>query len=231
MVNKQAAHAVLVERRVLMAVTMFLAVGLLLWIVAISTDYWGIVDGGKGIYVTKAKRYFLRSHSGIWKSCRTAYVNKSQAIVVDPCVYHNLFPKVKPVHKAFLDYQRTVAAFSIISLLIMIMGFMFSIYTFHQTRYMYKRLTACSHVIAAGCVLIVIEVATSLYHYEAVNLPTRHPPGSTWHYGFSFMLAWVTFIAEATAAIAFGVCSRKRKKDKAPDERYAIEEEPTIIGR
>ncbi|XP_042228903.1 uncharacterized protein LOC121870973 isoform X2 [Homarus americanus] len=138
---------------------------------------------------------------------------------------------MKPLHPVFLDYQRTVAAFSIISLLIMIMGFIFSIYTFRHTRYMYKRLTACSHVIAAGCVLIVIEVAVSLYHYQAEKLPNRHPTGATWQYGFSFMLAWISFIAEAAAAIAFGVCSRKRKKDKAPDDQYAIEEEPTIIGR
>lgn len=37
--------------------------------------------------------------------------------------------------------------------------------------------------------------------------------------------------SQAAAAIAFGVCSRKRKKEKAPDDQYAIEEEPTIIGR
>ncbi|XP_045625307.1 voltage-dependent calcium channel gamma-7 subunit [Procambarus clarkii] len=231
MVNRQAAHAVLVEKRVLMAVTVFLAIGLLLWIIAVSTDYWGIVDGGKGIYVPATKRYFLQSHSGIWKSCRMAYENKTKEIVVDPCIYHKLFPKVIPLHKTFLDYQRTVASFSIISLLVMIMGFVFSVYTFHHTRYMYKRLAACSHVISAGCVLIVLEVSVSLYHFEEANLPNRQPPGSTWSYGFSFMLAWVSFIAEAAAAIAFGICSRKRKKDKAPDDRYAIEEEPTIIGR
>ncbi|ROT66470.1 hypothetical protein C7M84_015501 [Penaeus vannamei] len=83
----------------------------------------------------------------------------------------------------------------------------------------------------AGCALIVIEVAVTLFQYQAANLPSRHPPGSTWHYGFSFMLAWISFIGEAAAAIAFGVCSRKRKKEKAPDDQYAIEEEPTIIGR
>lgn len=82
MANRKAAHEVLVERRVLMAVTVFLLVGFLLWLVAISTDYWGIVDGGKGIYNAKNKRYFLRSNTGIWKSCRMAYLNKTKEIVV-----------------------------------------------------------------------------------------------------------------------------------------------------
>lgn len=36
---------------------------------------------------------------------------------------------------------------------------------------------------------------------------------------------------QVVAAIVFAVCSRKRKKEKAPNERFAIEEEPTIIGR
>ncbi|KAK4323269.1 hypothetical protein Pmani_006050 [Petrolisthes manimaculis] len=133
--------------------------------------------------------------------------------------------------EALSNYQRTVAAFSIISLCVIAMGFLFSVYTFYQTRYMYKRLAACSHVVAAGCVLIVIEVATSLFNFASQRMPSVHLPGSTWHYGYSYMLAWVTFIGEVTAAIAFGVCSRKRKKDKAPDDEYAIEEEPTIIGR
>ncbi|KAK4323268.1 hypothetical protein Pmani_006049 [Petrolisthes manimaculis] len=82
MANRKAAHEVLVERRVLMAVTVFLLVGLLLWLVAISTDYWGIVDGGKGIYNTKNKRYFLRANTGIWRSCRMAYLNKTKEIVI-----------------------------------------------------------------------------------------------------------------------------------------------------
>ncbi|XP_064092024.1 epithelial membrane protein 1-like isoform X2 [Macrobrachium nipponense] len=212
MANRQAAHAVLVERRVLLGVTVLLALGLLLWVVAISTDYWGVVDAGNGVYMEKTKRFFLYSNTGIWRSCRTVYYNNTKP------------PTLK-------DYQRTVAAFSIISLLIMLMGFLFSLYTFPHTRYMYKRLAALSHVVSAGCALIVIEVAVTLFQYEAANLPNRHPPGSTWDYGYSFMLAWITFIAEVCGAIAFAVCSRKRKKDKAPDDQYAIEEEPTIIGR
>lgn len=52
--------------------------------------------------------------------------------------------------------------------------------------------------ITAGCVLIVIEVVTSLFHYASHNMQERHPPKTNWHYGYSFMLAWVTFIAEVS---------------------------------
>lgn len=81
MANRKAAHEVLVERRVLMAVTLFLALGFLLWIIAMSTDYWGIVDGGTGAYVPSSKHYLLRSYTGIWRTCRTAYENSSKEVV------------------------------------------------------------------------------------------------------------------------------------------------------
>ena len=81
MVNRKAAHEVLVERRVLLAVTGFLALGCLLWIIAMSTNYWGIVDGGTGVYIASSKHYFLRSYTGIWKTCRTAYENSSKDVL------------------------------------------------------------------------------------------------------------------------------------------------------
>lgn len=80
----------LVERRVLAVVTGFLVVGLLLWIIAISTNYWGIVDGGKGIYVEKAKRYFLESHTGVWRTCRTSFQNTTK-----PAVMRSKFPVMR----------------------------------------------------------------------------------------------------------------------------------------
>ncbi|XP_064092032.1 uncharacterized protein LOC135205410 isoform X3 [Macrobrachium nipponense] len=149
MANRQAAHAVLVERRVLLGVTVLLALGLLLWVVAISTDYWGVVDAGNGVYMEKTKRFFLYSNTGIWRSCRTVYYNNTKPPTLkEICTYNDLFPKVMPLRRTYLDYQRTVAAFSIISLLIMLMGFLFSLYTFPHTRYMYKRLAALSHVVS-----------------------------------------------------------------------------------
>jgi len=111
------------------------------------------------------------------------------------------------------------------------MGLAFALYTFFETRYMYKRLAAGCQMVAAGCILICLEVSTARMKYETHNLPNRMPAGATWTFGFSYILAWITFLSQLTACIAFAICSKKKKKDKAPDDQFAIEEEPTIIGR
>ena len=67
--------------------------------------------------------------------------------------------------------------------------------------------------------------------YERQNLPKRHPQGADINYGYSFALAWVVFAIYVIAALVFLIFSRKRKGDKAADEREAMENEPVHLGR
>ena len=86
-------------------------------------------------------------------------------------------------------------------------------------------------MILAICILVVIEVVQNRILIEKRDIPSVHPPDAEWHYGYSMLLAWVVFITYLTAAMTFFLCSRKRKRDLAPNEDYAIEEEDHIIGR
>lgn len=221
--------------------TLLTMLAFLIWVISVSTDYWFMVHVKSGAtYLNKTQTYFVRSNSGLWRICRTELKNNTgstdQAIIT-VCRYHQLFPsnhelKRNPqIDQTIIHYTRTETAFSIISIILMIMGFGFSIYTFYEPRYMFKRLASGVHFLTAATVLVVVEVLVNSVNYESHYLHERHPQEADWSYGFSFYLACFTFAFYILAGCAFLIYSRKRKGDKAPSELYALADEPHILGR
>ena len=77
---RTAAEQVQLERRFMTGVTGAQVLGLVIWLVAISTDHWTEVTGieGRPVYVPKTGRYLIHANTGIWRTCRLAYANKTQ---------------------------------------------------------------------------------------------------------------------------------------------------------
>uniref|UniRef100_T1JIP2 Uncharacterized protein n=1 Tax=Strigamia maritima TaxID=126957 RepID=T1JIP2_STRMM len=71
--QKSAADSAVFERRVLMGMTVFTLLGTILWIVAISTDYWYTVSTStpEGIIVWRINASLVRADVGLWRVCRT----------------------------------------------------------------------------------------------------------------------------------------------------------------
>ena len=82
MSRAKAAHAVLFQRRVLTIVTSILVIGFVLWIVAVATDHWCLIDGGTGIPIKNTEKYFLQARSGLWRTCRTVYSNETKLLTL-----------------------------------------------------------------------------------------------------------------------------------------------------
>ncbi|XP_077285028.1 uncharacterized protein LOC143910435 [Arctopsyche grandis] len=312
--RKPLINQVIFERRVLLGCTALIGLAIIIWITAVSTDHWYVVKGGHGIYVPSRNRYFVSSHSGLWKVCRSILVTKEQSkdlaagrtmttsttttpspamnvsrsqinstnsthdtgppspmtagdtknltVIADPpkrmaipagtrldaesaskmipyriCKNNEIFPSEEKAKNgsspdsAIVHYNRTEVSFAIISMFVMCMGFGFSIYTFLNPRYMFKRLAGGIHFISAATVMVVIQVLISSVDYLKQMNVNLYPRSAKDSYGYSLYLAWLVLAINIFCGLAFMIYSRKRKGNKAATEELGMADEAINIGR
>ncbi|KAK8782517.1 hypothetical protein V5799_016129 [Amblyomma americanum] len=223
------------ERRALLWATLAAMLGLFLWIICIGTEQWITVvapDSGP-VYVNRTKSFFLYANMGLFRMCRTsapAMPNGLPGAEETSCSFFSVFPSEQAIRqdieidRTILEYTRSEVAFCSLSVVMLFMGIGFSVYTFKEHRYMFKRLAGGVHFITAGVMMVVMEVENNSATYEERYLSSRLPKGCRWAFGFSYYFAWITFALYIIVGITFIVCSRKRKA-------LAQDDIPQIIGR
>ncbi|XP_076764774.1 uncharacterized protein LOC143431723 [Xylocopa sonorina] len=248
MANRMKAlyNQVVFERRILFGCTVLVGLSVCLWSIAIGTNHWFTVESptkeGLPVGDPSKGRRLVYKHMGLWRGCVygtkpiTKADNSTEVVEYKECKNQDMFPtekqfKLNPGLNTVVNYSRTQVSFAIISLFVMIMSFFFSIYTFRNPRYMFKRLAGGIHFISAACNMVVIQVLLSSMEFESKHIPTTFPKDAIKNYDFSLILAWIVFLCNLLAGCAFMLFSRKRKRDKAPTEEIAMADEPTIIGR
>lgn len=110
------------------------------------------------------------------------------SFIIERCTYHNLFAdpddeviKADPsVDADMLDLSRTGATFSIITLFVMCLGFIFTVYTFLNPRYMYKRLAGGIHFISGLTSATVCRVLHASVQHAQAYLSYAFPVGASY---------------------------------------------------
>lgn len=101
------------------------------------------------------------------------------------CKYHNLFANADElaadpsVDEDLLDLSRTAASFSIVTIFVMMLGFVFTVYTFLNPRYMFKRLAGGVHFIAGLSSVTVCKLMSACVLHAQEHLSFAFPKGST----------------------------------------------------
>ena len=140
------------------------------------------------------------------------------------CTYHSFAQGTE----AEENWVPTELAFVIIVLLLMGLSAGFSIYSLYHPRYTFKRVASGLHLLTAGMLIVLIETPPRSQHhdeFESHRLKTAEAAaeaaaavsagaggGNVQHYyGYSYLMAWITFIISILAALAFFSWSKKRK--------------------
>ncbi|KAL1486696.1 hypothetical protein MTO96_008769 [Rhipicephalus appendiculatus] len=224
------------ERRALLWATLAAMLGFFLWIICIGTEQWITVAAPESgpVYVNRTKSFFFRANMGLFRMCRTTAPAMPKGIPgteESSCSFFSVFPSEEAIRqdmeidRTILEYTRSEVAFCTLSLVMLLMGIGFSVYTFKEHRYMFKRLAGGVHFISAGVMMVVMEVENNSATYEERYLSSRLPKGCRWNFGFSYYFAWLTFSMYVIIGLTFMVCSRKRKG------LTGLDDEPQIIGR
>ncbi|KAL5017936.1 hypothetical protein ScPMuIL_003658 [Solemya velum] len=229
------------EKRILLATTVCTLIAYVLQIIAVCTNEWLISDIPGGLFRNVTGDYLIQIYGGLWRKCFVTMHNKpgsSSDSEDTACSAHQFFPSDdevlldKTIDHQILDYIRTGSAFGIISLVLMLIGHVFAVYTLKRPRYIIKRLTALLHIMTAVCVLVLNEVFIRTTEYSTSKLPGSRVKNAKLSYGYSFALSWLVFVVYVLAGIVFLLMSHKKKTEMADIvDHLAEEDEPVTIGR
>jgi len=220
-----------VFRRRLMAVAMvFTLLGIVLFLVAVLSPNWAVID-----FINHRKDH-VNVQLGVWGEWRSVNGSKkAEWISHFPEPASDRYLRLAGVY--LKHYYRAQAAFTIIAIVLMLIGNGLALYTFKHHRYMFKRVTAVLYFFVAMCIIVTIEVLINSVDEWNLEVLEKSLHGGNWDYSagqkidFPVYLSWSVVVIYILAMLVFIHGSHKQKGSRAATAEFEIEDRPFHLGR
>lgn len=215
-------------------ITLILTVAsFLTFLITLLSSQWIIITYPSDFFATRQQMFVVRSTYGIIWECLLGGATQNSMIEKE-CEYHQhqIYNTSETAEKTRIGMVRTMYAFSIIHILLAIVTLVCGVYSIHDHRYTYKRLTAMIYILTAAALVVCIEVLSTVFRYTNAYLPDIYPAGTKYSYGSCYIIAWVIFFQLLFSSFVFFACSKKRKGtfDEATEEE-ALANRPVDLTR
>ncbi|XP_024921057.1 voltage-dependent calcium channel gamma-7 subunit-like [Cynoglossus semilaevis] len=181
--------------------SVFGACGLLLVGVAVSTDYWLLMEEGVVLQQNQSMEVKMALHSGLWRVCFVAGPEK------DRCVSSEYFlePEVEITTENtanILKMVRTATPFPMVSLLFVLTAFVVSSVGHIKPKCTILAFVSGIFFILSGLSLVVgLVLYISSINDEVMNRPREPEQFFHYHYGWSFAFAASSFLLKEGAGV------------------------------
>ncbi|KAM9823668.1 calcium channel, voltage-dependent, gamma subunit 7a isoform 1-T1 [Neosynchiropus ocellatus] len=181
--------------------SVFGACGLLLVGLAVSTDYWLLMEEGIVLQQNQTTEVKMGLHSGLWRVCFVAGPEKGR------CVASEYFtePEVEITTENtanILKMVRTATPFPMVSLLFVFTAFIISnIGHIRPQRTILAFVSGIFFILSGLSLVVGLVLYISSINDEVMNRPREPEQFFHYHYGWSFALAASSFLLKEGAGV------------------------------
>uniref|UniRef100_A0AAY5KGU8 Voltage-dependent calcium channel gamma-7 subunit n=1 Tax=Esox lucius TaxID=8010 RepID=A0AAY5KGU8_ESOLU len=187
--------------------TVFGACGLLLVGVAVSTDYWLLMEEGIVLQQNQSLEVKMALHSGLWRVCFVAGAENGR------CVASEYFtePEIEITTENtanILKMVRTATPFPMVSLLFVFTAFVISnIGHIRPQRTILAFVSGIFFILSGLSLVVGLVLYISSINDEVMNRPREPEQFFHYHYGWSFAFAASSFLLKEVSVCGAGVMS------------------------
>ncbi|XP_066568675.1 voltage-dependent calcium channel gamma-7 subunit [Amia ocellicauda] len=181
--------------------SVFGASGLLLVGVAVSTDYWLLMEEGIVLQQNQSTEVKMALHSGLWRVCFIAGAEKGR------CVASEYFtePEIEITTENtanILKMVRTATPFPMVSLLFVFTAFVISnIGHIRPQRTILAFISGIFFILSGLSLVVGLVLYISSINDEVMNRPREPEQFFHYHYGWSFAFAASSFLLKEGAGV------------------------------